>query len=229
MSPVKTSLVDAMTGEVIIVPPTDLYSDEPPLETDWHREQVELLLACLKAWWRERSDFYASGNLTIYFNEDQIKSRDFRGPDFFVVLGTDPHPRKSWVLWGEDGKYPNVIVEMLSASTATIDRTTKKQLYQDTFRTPEYFWFHPETLEFQGFCLTSGEYQPIEPNEQGWLISHQLNLYLGVFEQKLRFFTLEGELVPSPQEIAARAEEKAAQAEERASKAVGGEAAIAGR
>jgi Uma2 family endonuclease len=216
MSPVKTSLVDAMTGEVITVPPTDLWSDEPPWETDWHREQVELLLACLKGWWRDRSDFYASGNLTIYFNEDHIKSRDFRGPDFFVVLGTDPYPRKSWVLWGEDGKYPNVIVELLSASTATIDRTTKKQLYQDTFRTPEYFWFHPETLEFQGFYLTSGEYQPIQPNEQGWLISHQLNLYLGIFEQKLRFFTLEGELVPTAQETAARAEERVAQAEERA-------------
>ncbi|EDX77470.1 hypothetical protein MC7420_607 [Coleofasciculus chthonoplastes PCC 7420] len=52
--------------EDIIIPPCDLLSDEPPLESDLHRDQIELLLACLKWWWRERTDFYATGNLTIY-------------------------------------------------------------------------------------------------------------------------------------------------------------------
>jgi Uma2 family endonuclease len=74
--------------ENIIIPPCDLYSDEPPLESDLHREQIELLLACLKWLWQERNDFYATGNLTIYYSEDHITTRDFRGPDFFVVLGT---------------------------------------------------------------------------------------------------------------------------------------------
>jgi len=41
---------------------------------------------------------------------------------------------------GRDGKYPNLIVEILSDSTAAIDRGLKKQLYQ-AFRTPDYFWF----------------------------------------------------------------------------------------
>ena len=53
-------------SEGIIVPRCDLWSDEPPLESDLHRDQIELLLACLKWWWRERTDFYATGNLTIY-------------------------------------------------------------------------------------------------------------------------------------------------------------------
>jgi Uma2 family endonuclease len=55
------------------------------------------------------------------------------------------------VVWEEDGKYPNVIVEVISKSTANIDRDLKKKLYQDTFRTPDYFWFDPYTLEFAGF------------------------------------------------------------------------------
>jgi Uma2 family endonuclease len=71
-------------------------------------------------------------------NEEQLKKRDFCGPDFFVVLDTEKRPRKSWVVWGEQGKYPNVIVEILSDSTANIDRTKKKILYQNTFRTPNY-------------------------------------------------------------------------------------------
>lgn len=201
-----TSLNDT---EDIIIPPSDLLSDEPPLESDLHRDQIELLLACLKWWWRERTDFYATGNLTIYFSPEHITTRDFRGPDFFVVLGTENRPRKSWILWAEQGKYPNVIVELLSDSTAKIDKNFKKKLYQDTFRTPEYFWFHPDTLEFQGFLLMAGEYQPIEPTNQGWLWSRQLELFLGIYESKLRFFSPEGQLVATPEERAEIAQKQA--------------------
>ena len=188
--------------ENIIIPPCDLYSDEPPLESDLHREQIELLLACLKWLWQQRNDYYATGNLTIYYSEEHITTRDFRGPDFFVVLGTDNHPRRSWMLWAEEGKYPNVIVELLSNSTQKVDRTTKKQLYQDTFRTPEYFWFHPETLEFQGFRLMSSKYQLIEATEEGWLWSEQLELFLGVSDGRLRYFTQDKQLVATPEERA---------------------------
>jgi Uma2 family endonuclease len=181
--------------EDIIIPPQDLWSDEPPLESDLHRQQMQLLIDCLNWWWHNRNDFYASGNLTIYFNPEQIKSRDFRGPDFFVVLGTERQPRKSWTVWAEGGKYPNLIVEILSDSTAAIDRGLKKQLYQDIFRTPDYFWFDPQTQEFAGFHLVDGQYQPLQANPQGWLWSQQLELYLGIHEGKLRLFTTEGQLV----------------------------------
>lgn len=194
--------------EDIIIPPCDLYSDEPPLESDLHRDQIELLLACLKWLWQERNDFYATGNLTIYYSEEHITTRDFRGPDFFVVLGTQNHPRRSWMLWAEEGKYPNVIVELLSNSTQKVDKTTKKELYQDTFRTPEYFWFHPETLEFQGFRLMGGKYQPIEPTDEGWLWSEQLELFLGVSDRKLRYFTQDKQIVATPEERATLAQQQ---------------------
>ncbi len=201
--------------ENIIIPPSDLCSDEPPLESDLHREQIELLLACLKWLWQERNDYYATGNLTIYYSEDHITTRDFRGPDFFVVLGTQNHPRRSWMLWAEVGKYPNVIVELLSNSTQKVDKTTKKELYQDTFRTPEYFWFHPETLEFQGFRLMSSKYQPIEATDEGWLWSEQLELFLGVSDSKLRYFTQDKQLVVTPEERAIIAEQQAEAAQQR--------------
>jgi Uma2 family endonuclease len=184
----------------VTCPPTDLWSDEPPLESDLHLQQIIILLSCLELLWQEKNDYYASGNLTIYYNEEQLKKRDFCGPDFFVVLDTEKRPRKSWVVWGEQGKYPNVIVEILSDSTANIDRTKKKILYQNTFRTPNYFWFDPNTLEWQGFRLIEGQYQAISANEQGYLWSEELGLYLGIFDQKLRYFTVDGQLVPTPQE-----------------------------
>jgi Uma2 family endonuclease len=186
----------------VVFPPCDLYSDEPPLETELHLRQLLLLIQTLEWLWRDRSDFYAFGNMTIYYSPNQLKSEYFRGPDFFVVLGTDRKPRKSWVVWGEDGKYPNVIVEILSDSTAKTDRGLKKQIYQDTFRTPEYFWYDPNSLEFEGFDLLRGHYQPKQTNEQGWMWSEQLQLFLGIEDNRLRFFTPAGELVPTPEETA---------------------------
>ncbi|MGP1385346.1 MAG: Uma2 family endonuclease [Thainema sp.] len=154
-------------ASAVSVPPGDLYSDEPTMETDLHLRQMLLLISCLNWLWRDRNDYFASGNLTVYFSSKQIKSQDFRGPDFFVVLGTERRMRKSWVVWEEDGKYPNVIVELLSKSTAQTDRGVKKDIYQNTFRTPEYFWFDPDSLEFAVFLLVGGIYEPMEPNEKG--------------------------------------------------------------
>jgi Uma2 family endonuclease len=190
------------SGEAIVFPPGDLYSDEPPLESDLHRDQINLLIHLLRSFWHDRQDFYVSGNITIYYSPNQLKSEYFRGPDFFVVLGTERRSRKSWVVWEEDGKYPNVIVELLSDSTAKTDRGLKKQIYQDTFRTPDYFWFDPHSLEFEGFHLVDGTYRPIPPTEQGWRWSEQLRLYLGIDQAQLRFFTPDGNLVPTPEEIA---------------------------
>ncbi len=211
-----------LTSE-ISCPPTDLWSDEPPLESDLHLQQIIILLTSLDWLWQDRNDYYASGNLTIYYNEEQLKKRDFCGPDFFVVLETEKRPRKSWVVWGEGGKYPNLIIEILSNSTAKIDRTQKKELYQNTFRTPEYFWFDPGSLEFEGFSLTHGQYQPITPQEKGYLWSEQLNLYLGVLDGKLRYFTPEKHLVPTLPEVAlqerlAKEQERLAKEQERLAK-----------
>ncbi|MGI0483625.1 Uma2 family endonuclease, partial [Geminocystis sp. CENA526] len=67
----------------------------------------------------------------------------------------------------------------------------------------------PFTLEFQGFTLISGTYQPIKANEKGWLYSEQLDLYLGLHKGKLRYFTPDGELVPTPEESAMQERQKA--------------------
>lgn len=211
--------------ETVTFPPSDLWSDEPPLESDRHLKQIVLFLSSLEWWWRDRPDapeqrrnnFFAAGNLTIYYSTRQRKSEDFRGPDFFVVLDTEYKERKSWVVWNEEGKYPNLILEILSDTTAQIDRGLKKQIYQDIFRTPEYFWFDLYSLEFKGFRLKDARYyEEIAPTEQGWLWSQQLELYLGIVEEQLRFFTPEGELVPAPKEVAIQEQQRAEAERQRA-------------
>ncbi len=186
----------------VIVLPNDLFSDEPPLESELHLRQIILLLNCLEWLWQDKNDFYAAGDLKIYYGKKQDELLYFRRPDFFVVLDTERKTRKSWVMWDEDGKYPHVILEILSELTVNLDKEVKKKFYQNTFRTPNYFWFDPYTLEFAGFDLLVGEYQPIQPNDRGHLWSQQLNLYLGIHQGLLRLFTAEGELVPTPEEQA---------------------------
>ncbi|MDB9420589.1 MAG: Uma2 family endonuclease [Microcystis viridis Mv_BB_P_19951000_S69] len=192
----------------IIFPKSDLLSDEPPMETELHLRQLMLLIQSLELLWKDRQDFYAFGNLTIYYSPNQRKSEYFRGPDFFVVLGVERKPRKSWVVWEEDGKYPHVIIEILSDSTAETDRGLKKEIYQEIFRTPNYFWFDPTSLEFKGFQLMAGQYEEIAANEQGWLWSQQLELFLGIHDRQLRFFTPQGKLVPTPEELAEKMAQK---------------------
>ena len=186
-----------------------LLSDEPEMESSLHYAQLALLVSCLEWCWRDRSDFFIGANLTVYYSHEQLRHRDFRGPDFFLVRNTDPGPRNSWVVWEEGGRYPDVIIELLSNSTEQVDRTAKKQLYQDHFRTSEYFWFHPETLELAGFRLVGGTYRPILGNDRDWRFSEQLGLFLGVHEGQLRYFAKGGELVATAAETARMEVEKA--------------------
>jgi Uma2 family endonuclease len=194
----------------VIFPTKDLESNEPPLESDSHLRQIILLLQCLELWWGNRNDFYASGNSTVYYSHRQPKPEDFPSPDFFVVKNVERHPRKSWVVWQEDGKYPNIIIELLSDTSASNDQALKKQIYQEIFRTPEYFWFDPHSLEFAGFILVGGTYQPMETNANGWFWSQQLSLYLGIHENKLRYFTDEGFIILTPEEFAEQEKQKSA-------------------
>ncbi|MCG9891863.1 MAG: Uma2 family endonuclease [Thermosynechococcaceae cyanobacterium MS004] len=200
---------------------TQLLSDEPEMESSLHYTQLLILVTCLEWLWRDRQNFFIGANLTIYFSRQQLKKRDFRGPDFFLVNPTEKRHRASWVVWEEDGCYPNLIIELLSDSTANVDRTLKKELYQNRFRTPEYFWFAPNTFEFMGFRLVGHEYQEIQPNAAGYRWSEELGLYLGVEAGQLRYFTINGEKVPTPEEANRVEVQKAEQAQRRAEQEYG--------
>ncbi|MDB9527859.1 Uma2 family endonuclease [Oscillatoria sp. CS-180] len=189
---------------------TQLESNEPEMESSLHYAQLALLVGCLEWLWQGREDFFIGANLTIYFSREQLKNRDFRGPDFFLVKQTEKRPRRSWVVWEEGGQYPDLIIELLSPATAQVDRTLKKTLYQDRFRTPEYFWFSPDTLELAGYRLMGQQYVEITLNEAGWLWSEVLDLFVGVQDGVLRYFQASGKMVPTPEEAASQAEAKAA-------------------
>lgn len=110
-------------------------------------------------------------------------------------------PSSKGSIW-TDGIFWGLGLHPLSDSTAEKDRGLKKQIYQDIWRTPYYFWIDPDSLEFAGFHLVDGVNEPIEADENGRMWCQQLELFLGIHESQLRFFTPEGELVPTPKESA---------------------------
>lgn len=190
--------------------------DGEPMETERHRKQMTLLLEVLEYYWAERTDWYAGGNMFIYFSPTQVKTQDFRGPDFFAVLGVPKRERKSFVCWQEEAT-PDVIIELLSDKTRTFDKTEKKRIYQDRLRVPEYFYFDPHSYEWAGFVLRDGRYEPIVPDEQNRLICKRLGLALvqreGLFQGYggtwLRWETLDGYLLPTGEEWARTEQQKA--------------------
>lgn len=193
------------------------YSDGIPMESQRHVLQMTLLIQTLTYHWRERQDFFAGGNMFVYFSQDRVRSADFRGLDVFVALDVPRRERKSWVVW-QEGKGPDVVIELLSESTAELDRTEKKRVYQDELRVPEYFWFDPETGELAGFALREGLYEALAPDAQGRLASRRLGLqlgrwtgaYEGVEAEWLRWLSPDGTLLPTPEEVAEQEQQRAA-------------------
>lgn len=181
--------------------------DGVPMETERHRKQMELLIDSLEPWLtKQPQGGYVNGNMFVYYSFKQIRHQDFKGPDVFVVLGVPPGERKSWVVW-EEGKTPDLIIELLSESTAKEDKTNKKLLYQEQLKVAEYFWFDPfNPDDFAGFVLNTGLYEAL-PLENDRFVSQLLGLTLvkwqGVYKDIetiwLRWATLEGELLLSPE------------------------------
>lgn len=197
----------------IVVPPGQdelPYDDGVPMETARHRLQMELLIHSLRPWLDSREHGFIGGNMFVYFSELQIRNQDFKGPDFFVVLNAAKGERKSWVVWGEDGMTPDVVIELLSESTSEADKTAKKQTYQNNLKVANYYWFDPfNPDDWAGFELHGNVYQPlsfIEENQLpcpalGLSLTHWQGRYHEVETTWLRWTTLDGALLPTYQEI----------------------------
>ena len=190
--------------------------DGEPLETKKHRDQMNMLIDSLSWGWRDRHDFFVGGNMFLYYSETQSKKYEYRGPDVFVVLGTDDHPRESWVVWEEGGRAPNVIIEITSATTEQIDRGPKMRIYGPLLRVPFYAIFEPFSgqLEAYRYDADHARYEPIARDERGYVRCEPMDLWLGVLHEDsalyrnhgpwLRWFDNNGERLPLPSEDAER-------------------------
>jgi Uma2 family endonuclease len=209
-------------------PPVErlITDDGEPMETARHRQQMTVLIESLEYAWQDRTDFYVGGNMFLYFSEMQVRNNEFRGPDVFVVTNTTRRERLAWVVWEEDGKTPDVIIELLSESTEHVDRGEKMHVYAQALKVGEYFLFDPWSKVFEGYELdvVRGRYVPKVPDEHGRLWCERLGLFLAkarstlwaVDTEWLRWFDGGGRLLEMPIEAATAARQDANAKAERA-------------
>ena len=213
-----------------------VYDDGEPLESLFHVTQMNLFIDLIDQVMAERgrTDYAVGGNAFVYYSLEQARDVAagrpyFRGPDVFLVEGVERHPagRKAWVSWEEGGRLPDLIVELLSPSTAHIDRGVKMDLYARVFRTRDYFLYDFDTDTLEGFRLAGNAYQPIPPDANGRLRSDVLGVDLGLWHGEaraaernwVRLYHPDGRLVPTPAEAAEAEAQRADAAEARAAAA----------
>jgi Uma2 family endonuclease len=215
--------------------------DGDRMESDWHVVSISLLDELVRNHLGTPHNYFCGGNMFIYYSVQQAKEIEeyveaetvqkkprFKGPDFFLVKEVDgTRPRESWVVWEEDGRYPDLVVEFISSSTRRKDVDKNVGFYAKVFRVPEYFWFDRRVGELVGYRLAGSGYERIEPDARGWLWSEVLGAYLGVWVGEyrgrvwswLRLWDGDGNLVLTREEREARERARAAEAEARAAEA----------
>ena len=110
-------------------------------------------------------------------------------PDLFVALRVPPiEDRTSYKLW--EDPVPDMVIEMLSGSTADKDACSKRDTYRH-FGVREYWLFDPAGHELSaslaGYRLRAKRYRPIDPDAAGRRRSKVLGLDLHVRDGELRF------------------------------------------
>jgi Uma2 family endonuclease len=190
------------------------YDDGEPMETARHQDQMILLITSLKLHWADRSGYYVGGNMFVHY--DPSNKRRSRGPDFFLVLDVEDRERKSWVVWQEGMRFPDVIIELLSDTTREVDKGEKKALYEQLFRTSEYYLYDPFSQEFVGYHLHGRRYQEVQRDAAQKIFSAATDLYLGVRDGWLRWLTADGVIVPTPLEWGEQERQRAEQERQRA-------------
>jgi len=216
---VRFAMADPARQELRGDPAYPTGDGRPMAETDWHRDLMADLIAALSGWYSGQQ-VYVSGNLLLFYEPGN--KRRHVSPDVLVTKGIDPGKRLNYILW-QEGKPPDVVIELTSKSTRHEDLKHKFLIYQDKIRVPEYFLFDPlgHYLQprVQGYRLQRGKYSVIRP-VRGRMVSKELGLVLEPEATSLRLIDdSTGEPLLFPREQAQRAREQAERAREQAERA----------
>jgi len=192
---------------------------QPMAETDLHRQIMVNLIEALGRYFAGQR-VYVSGNILLYYERGNPKAQ--LSPDVLVSLDLEPHQREIYKVWDE-GKMPDLVIEVTSKSTRKKDMRTKKELYE-RLGVREYLLFDPrsEYLEprFQVYRREGEAFVAVLVPEVTGYISTVLNLNFRVVDDELRVAeSLEGPLLPTPGETYERAAQQQRRAEQEAQRA----------
>ena len=127
---------------------------EPVAESDHQFYPLTDTVRMLKLYLADRPDVYVAGNMLVYYRVNDVTAR--LAPDVFVVFGVPNRLRPSYFVWRE-GKAPDFVIEIASASTVNNDLGDKRDKYAE-LGVAEYWRFDPtgECLEPRLQCDVLG-------------------------------------------------------------------------
>ena len=157
---VKLPFLDEEEDDLSIEYPSS--DGEPMAESDYQYTAMTETISTMRELYRGQPDIYVAGDMLMYYRKNDNVTRV--APDVFVVFGAaGNHRRDSWIVWRE-GKAPDFVMEMASASTWRRDITEKRPIYA-AMGVTEYWRFDATGRYFApalvGERLVDGEYQPI--------------------------------------------------------------------
>jgi Uma2 family endonuclease len=203
--------------------------EDPGLPDIFHDQQPQLLKETFRPPAYPKENVFVASDLNLYY--DRHHDHWYKRPDWFAVVGVSHlyqgrDQRYSYVMWDEKVT-PILVVELLSPGTEDEDQgrtppptkgpPNKWDVYEKILQIPYYVIYSRHTEEVQFFKLTQGRYVKIpSPTHTLWMPEVQLGLgrWKGVYDDCerhwLRWYTADGQWVPTPAE---RAEMERQQAE----------------
>jgi len=117
------------------------------------------------------------GNQFVYYNP--FNGRDNISPDVYVAFDVPPPAPPKWQVWVQ-GKFPDIVWEITSASTHKEDVGRKRALYA-RLGAREYYIYDPQQETepwFQGFESRAGRMEPLSLLSSGGIMSQLLGAEL---------------------------------------------------
>jgi Uma2 family endonuclease len=161
-----------------------------------HNEDTDALKSIFRYLYQNGPDTAVFSDLKVLWG---IEGLSQPAPDVMVVpnVQNPAQPRPAFDV-SEEGVRPTFILEVVSPRYRQPDRDKKVAIYEQA-GVQEYFiidsWLQGEQISYEvlGYRLQDGIYTQIQPNEQGWVFSEVNNVWLGVSEDKKRFFVIDGQ------------------------------------
>jgi Uma2 family endonuclease len=212
-------------------------SDGMPVENALQQPQTALLNDAMRPWLEAHvhpdRQYFIGTDVGIYWQ--WTKDNPLRGcksPDWYYVPGVpalrDGRPRLSYVLWQEQVA-PLILIEYVSGDGAdehdTTPGTGKFWVYEQRIQAEYYIIFDEHRDEkIHAFRRIGGRYQPMKPNDRGHYpippMLAELGLWQATFQTYpatwLRWFDLQGNMLPTGDERAEQEKQRADKEKQRA-------------
>lgn len=189
------------------------------LHNDPHQVFCHYLYAVFKAQLHTDPSATVFQDTGIFWDDPKLRHNS---PDVTVILGVKKQRRWTSFYVAEEGVRPEIVLEVTSPETWSIDLRDKPHIYEQA-RVPYYVIVltdrktgtRPERLI--GYQLTSDGYVTMEADDNGWLWLAPVRLFIGIRGRQVECYEANGKRMGSYSEVnaALTAEAEARAAAER--------------